>query len=61
MTGKLLDPRKEFGKAVYDVACDNPDVVVFSADSGKSSGFGQFMARIPGTVSLSAGLWSKAS
>ena len=47
MTGKLLDPRKEFGKAVYDVACDNPDVVVFSADSGKSSGFGQFMEEFP--------------
>ena len=41
MTGKLLDPRKEFGKAVYDVACDNPDVVVFSAESRKSSVFGQ--------------------
>lgn len=60
MTGKLLDPRKEFGKAVYDVACDNPDVVVFSADSGKSSGFGQFMEEFRNGT-LSAGLWSKAS
>ncbi|MFR9063042.1 MAG: hypothetical protein ACLVJO_04325 [[Clostridium] scindens] len=59
MTGKLLDPRKEFGKAVYDVACDNPDVVVFRGQR-KSSGFGQFMEEFPERY-LSAGLWSKAS
>lgn len=47
MIGELYDPRKTFGKAVTDVAAENKDVVVFSADSGKSSGFGDFIARFP--------------
>lgn len=67
MTGELFDPRKEFGKAVTEVAASNPNVVVFSADSGKSSGFADFMARYPeryfecgimeqGVVGLAAGM-----
>lgn len=67
MTGKLFDPRKEFGKAVTEAAAVNPDIVVFSADSGKSSGFADFMARYPeryfecgimeqGVVGLAAGM-----
>lgn len=47
MIGDMMDPRKTFGKAVTEVAADNPDVVVFSADSGKSSGFGDFMEKYP--------------
>lgn len=47
MIGELFDPRKVFGKAVTEAAASNPDVVVFSADSGKSSGFGEFMERYP--------------
>lgn len=47
MIGELFDPRKEFGKAVTEVAHENPDVVVFSADSGKSSGFTDFMREFP--------------
>ncbi len=47
MIGELFDPRKEFGKAVTEAAASNPDVVVFSADSGKSSGFGEFMKKYP--------------
>ncbi len=47
MIGELFDPRKEFGKAVTEAAASNPDVVVFSADSGKSSGFGGFMKKYP--------------
>lgn len=29
MTGKLLDPRKEFGKAVYDVAVQVNRIIWF--------------------------------
>ncbi len=47
MIGELFDPRKEFGMAVTEAAASNPDVVVFSADSGKSSGFGEFMKKYP--------------
>ncbi|WP_296561965.1 transketolase C-terminal domain-containing protein [uncultured Acetobacterium sp.] len=42
MLGEKLDPRKVFGKAVTDLAAINQSIVVFSADSGKSSGFGEF-------------------
>lgn len=67
MTGELLDPRKEFGKAVSEAARQNPDIVVFSADSGKSSGFGDFMKEFPhryfecgimeqGVVGMAAGM-----
>ena len=47
MIGDYYDPRKEFGKAVTELAAENPDIVVFSADSGKSSGFGDFMKEYP--------------
>ncbi|WP_414733684.1 transketolase family protein [Acetobacterium carbinolicum] len=42
MLGEKLDPRKVFGQAVTDLAVENEAIVVFSADSGKSSGFGAF-------------------
>ena len=47
MIGELMDPRKTFGKAVTEIAKENKDVVVFSADSGKSSGFGDFIDQFP--------------
>jgi len=67
MTGDLVDPRKEFGKAVTEAAAENPDVVVFSADSGKSSGFADFIRLYPeryfecgimeqGVVGMAAGM-----
>lgn len=67
MTDKLFDPRKEFGNAVFQEARNNPAIVVFSADSGKSSGFGQFMEEFPeryyecgimeqGVVGMAAGM-----
>lgn len=67
MIGDLMDPRKTFGKAITDIAKDNKDVVVFSADSGKSSGFGDFIERFPeryfecgimeqGAVGMAAGM-----
>lgn len=67
MIGELFDPRKEFGKAVTEIAAENKDVVVFSADSGKSSGFGDFIKKYPnryfecgimeqGVVGMAAGI-----
>ncbi len=67
MIGELFDPRKEFGKAVTEYAAEHPEVVVLSADSGKSSGFGDFAERYPeryfecgimeqGVVGMAAGL-----
>lgn len=67
MIGEMFDPRKEFGKAVTDEARVNPDIVVFSADSGKSSGFGKFIEEFPeryfecgimeqGVVGMAAGM-----
>ncbi len=67
MIGEYFDPRKVFGSAVTEEARKNPKVVVFSADSGKSSGFGDFMAEFPeryfecgimeqGVVGLAAGM-----
>ena len=47
MIGNLEDPRKVFGKAVSDLALENEKVVILSADSGKSSGFGDFMKAVP--------------
>lgn len=47
MIGEYLDPRKEFGKAVTELAKENGKIVVLSADSGKSSGFGDFMKLFP--------------
>lgn len=67
MSGELMDPRKTFGKAVTEVAKTNDKVVVFSADSGKSSGFGDFIEQFPeryfecgimeqGVVGMAAGM-----
>ena len=67
MIGDLMDPRKTFGKAVTDVAKTNDKVVVFSADSGKSSGFAEFIDLFPeryfecgimeqGAVGMAAGM-----
>ncbi len=42
MERKRADPRKTFGAAVLEVARENPDIVVLSADSGGSSGFENF-------------------
>lgn len=47
MIGEYLDPRKEFGKAVTQLARDNARIVVLSADSGNSSGFGEFSKLYP--------------
>lgn len=47
MIGDMLDPRKEFGKAVTEVAEKDDTVVILSADSGKSSGFGAFIEAHP--------------
>lgn len=45
--GEWMDPRKTFGKAVTELAQENKDIVVLSADSGKSSGFTEFMEQYP--------------
>lgn len=47
MIGEFEDPRKVFGKAVGALAAENDKVVLLSADSGKSSGFGEFMKEHP--------------
>jgi len=47
MKGDMVDPRKEFGKAVTEAAAANGRIVVFSADSGKSSGFADFVKYYP--------------
>jgi len=47
MIGEYFDPRKEFGKAVTELARDNDKIVVLSADSGNSSGFGDFAKQYP--------------
>ena len=47
MIGDLVDPRKIFGKAVTELAAENKNIVVFSADSGKSSGFADFVEKYP--------------
>jgi transketolase len=47
MSGDLLDPRKTFGAAVTAEAEANDRIVVLSADSGGSSGFGEFRRRFP--------------
>ena len=44
---RLIDPRKEFGRAVTRIAEINSQVVVLSADSGGSSGFGEFARTHP--------------
>jgi len=63
----VRDPRQTFGAAVSALAETNPDIIILSADSGKSSGFTQFAAAHPdryielgimeqGVVGVAAGL-----
>lgn len=47
MIGKVQDPRKTFGSAVQAAAGSDPRVVVLSADSGGSSGLGEFAKSHP--------------
>lgn len=47
MSATLIDPRKTFGEAVTDYAAEHKRVLVLSADSGVSSGFGRFKAEFP--------------
>lgn len=47
MIGEIRDPRKEFGKAVTELAQYDEAIVVLSADSGGSSGFGKFSELYP--------------
>ncbi|MFT3983621.1 MAG: transketolase C-terminal domain-containing protein [Lachnospiraceae bacterium] len=47
MAIEFMDPRKTFGSTVTDLAASNKDIVVLSADSGKSSGFGEFIKEYP--------------
>jgi len=47
MIGEYFDPRKEFGKAVTELAAEDERIVVISADSGKSSGFRDFAKKYP--------------
>ena len=47
MIGDLCDPRVTFGEAVARVAETDDRVVVLSADSGRSSGFGAFAEQRP--------------
>lgn len=44
---ELVDPRKVFGKAVVELARENKDILAVSADSGGSSGFGEFKELFP--------------
>lgn len=44
---EYYDPRKTFGQAITDLAEQNEKIVLLSADSGKSSGFGEFMKKHP--------------
>lgn len=45
--GEWMDPRKTFGKAVTELAEKREEIVVLSADSGKSSGFSDFIVAHP--------------
>lgn len=47
MKGEMKDPRQEFGKAVMEFAEADERIVIISADSGKSSGFGAFIEKYP--------------
>ena len=47
MKGVFEDPRKIFGSVVSDLAMQNETIVILSADSGKSSGFGDFAKAAP--------------
>jgi transketolase len=46
-TLQTRDPRKEFGAAVFAAAQKNPAIVALSADSGGSSGLGEFQKTWP--------------
>ena len=54
-----MDPRKTFGKAVTQEAEKNEDIVVLSADSGKSSGFGEFIEKYPDILNVES--WNRES
>ena len=47
MSTETFDPRKTFGSAVESVAETDERIVVLSADSGGSSGFGSYQKRFP--------------
>lgn len=47
MTGNWEDPRKTFGAKVCEMGMKEDSIVLMSADSGKSSGFGAFMEACP--------------
>ena len=47
MIGTWEDPRKVFGSTICELGDQDPRIVLLSADSGKSSGFGEFMTRHP--------------
>lgn len=47
MMNELKDPRKTFGEAVIEVAGENSNVVVLSADSSSGSGLGDFPSKFP--------------
>lgn len=47
MTGTMEDPRKVCGTAICQLAKENKRMVLLSADSGKSSGFGEFIDFTP--------------
>jgi transketolase len=47
MTGNFEDPRKVFGAAVSAIALEREEIVLLSADSGKSSGFQPFLQAAP--------------
>jgi transketolase len=47
MNGALQDPRKIFGNAVFETAKQNTAIVALSADSGGSSGLGEFKKTFP--------------
>jgi len=67
MAAQNADPRKTFGAAVLEAAKSNDNIVVLSADSGGSSGFGDFQKQYPdryyefgimeqGVVGIAAGM-----
>ena len=47
MTTPLIDPRKTLGAAVTTIAANDERIMVLSADSGGSSGFGKFKELYP--------------
>ena len=47
MFERTEDPRKLFGAAVHEAAKSRGDIVILSADSGNSSGFGAFKKEFP--------------